>query len=475
MKSLRSKSLPLAVAMSAMSFPATRPLAAQTEPQAEWTIMVFMNGDNNLEEDAIRDFREIAKVDTGDKVNVVVQMDRSESYASSYGDWEGTMRFIMKKDMVPTVQHAAPNGGYGTFVNDGRSELNMGDPAVLRAFVDWAKVAAPAKRNMLIIWNHGQGFRLMLHNVLLANALAEETLVAGLSPQGASLSELRRASAAVPVRPVPPSKSVSNDDTDGDVLYNREIQDGLSGVSLDVIGFDACLMGMVETAYALREVGAVMIGSEDLEPGSGWQYDDWLKAIKSNPTIAPADLAKEVVASYSRTYGAGGEMDDSTTTLSAVDLRKIEPLAGKISELSAGLMDRLGSESAFVRKARLNCKVYAPKPFPPDPRDYFQHVDLGQFCDEIVKQPELSEVHGLAGAVKTSLGEAVLASYAGAKRQTGFGSNGLAIYFPANKGLYDTDPYEEDGYKKNNVKYPIEFVQKHQWCEFLHGYFSHVP
>ena len=50
---------------------------------------------------------------------------------------------------------------------------------------------------------------------------------------------------------------VSHDEDTGDKLYNREIQDALAGLAqnakIDVIGFDACLMSMLETAYALRD------------------------------------------------------------------------------------------------------------------------------------------------------------------------------------------------------------------------------
>ena len=76
---------------------------------------------------------------------------------------------------------------------------------------------------------------------------------------------------------------VSHDEDTGDKLYNREIQDSLAGLAqnakIDVIGFDACLMSMLETAYALRDRGAVMVGSEELEPGDGWSYDNFLENL----------------------------------------------------------------------------------------------------------------------------------------------------------------------------------------------------
>jgi Clostripain family len=75
---------------------------------------------------------------------------------------------------------------------------------------------------------------------------------------------------------------VSHDEDTGDKLYNREIHDALEGLVQDA-GFDACLMTMLETADALRDSGSVMLGSEELEPGDGWSYDDFLHPLVADP------------------------------------------------------------------------------------------------------------------------------------------------------------------------------------------------
>ena len=56
-----------------------------------------------------------------------------------------------------------------------------------------------------------------------------------------------------------------------------------SDAKIDVIGFDACLMAMLETAYALRDSGSVMVASEELEPGDGWSYDNFLRRLSPTP------------------------------------------------------------------------------------------------------------------------------------------------------------------------------------------------
>ena len=115
---------------------------------------------------------------------------------------------------------------------------------------------------------------------------------------------------------------VSNDDDTGDKLYNREIQDVLAQLvkkkKVDVIGFDACLMAMIETGYALRNTGVVLVGSEELKPGAGWNYERWLRPLADDPAAhAAADLGKLLVSAYRDEYG-----DRDDTTLSAVNLAR---------------------------------------------------------------------------------------------------------------------------------------------------------
>src|SRR5712664_4180367 len=104
-------------------------------PVAKWTVMVFMNGDNDLEPDAIRDFEEMAKVASDPAVNIVVQFDRIPGYSNCYGNWTQTLRFCVKQNLAPTKENAVEDIG----------EANMGDGTVLRDFVRWAKAKYPAE------------------------------------------------------------------------------------------------------------------------------------------------------------------------------------------------------------------------------------------------------------------------------------------------------------------------------------------
>jgi hypothetical protein len=439
--------------------------AAKMARKAEWTIMVFLNADNNLEEFGLRDFREMAEVGSDEKVNIVVQFDRNGGWVTTTPQWKGCYRFKVQKGSIHTPAEALSNLG----------NTNMGSGTTLRSFVDWAMASYPAKKYMLAIWNHGQGwrhFRTVRPNVsalelrafrdFRVSRLARETerRSRSLSRRGGTRQGqpmLRTQGIPIDLTVSGAVRYVSSDDTSGDVLYNREIQESLNGLRLHVIGFDACLMGMVETGYALRKVGEVMVASEELEPGDGWNYAGWLKALVDDPEMSAADLGATMVKSYESYYSGDG--DDPETTLSAVSLSKMPSLASAIDSFADKLIELDDAAFARIVSARRSCDEYAP--------GYGLHgIDLARFCDQVSLAFPGAAVGQAANAAATALRDSVIANYAGAERQGTYGSHGLAIYFPETPANFKADP-DHAGYIKTNAHYPVEFVQNHRWADFL--------
>jgi hypothetical protein len=447
--------------------PAPGPTPAQPTAAADWTVMVFLNGDNNLEPDSLNDFREMAKVGSTDKVNVVLQYDRHGQFAVTAPNWSQTLRFRVKKDMQPLAANALEDLG----------EANMGSAAVLRDFVTWAKGKYPARRYALVLWDHGQGFR-VARPTRPATVPSTAPAADGAAPLDAAAPTTGPASGRRPflVQSSRSHRSISTDDTNGhDKLYNAEITEALSGMGLDLIGFDACLMSMVETAYAVRGVADVMVGSEELEPGAGWQYDDWLGPLTANPAMTPEELGHLLVESYKRTYTRPGRtLPDTTLSAVRVGQGRADALAGAVSEFADVLVRELPSQGQNIRQAREDCRVYAPDPFG-DGQDYFYHVDFGRFCDRVAARCNQPDLQSRARAARAALDAITINNYAGAERQGDFGSHGLAIYFPATGTQYRNDVVAENGYEPSNTHFPVAFVRDHRWASFLHQYFEIAP
>jgi hypothetical protein len=441
---------------------------------AEWTILIFMNGDNNLEPDALINFRQLAAVGSTDAVNVIVQFDRIAKYARTTPNWSQTLRFRITKGMEPVPANALEDIG----------EANMGDGAVLSDFVKWGKERFPAKRYMLIIWDHGQGWRLFTanlierqRNIIRSRALPVQDSVASLRAASVLLrssngvASAQGQTAAFRSAPGAPFRSASNDETNQDVLYNREISDALKAVfdaqKLEILGFDACLMSMIETAYAFRNVAHFLVASEELEPGLGWRYDDWLAKLIDNPTQDARALAKMTVETYQATY-TNPRNNDPATTLAAIDLSNLNDLGSAVSSLSSLLIARMDTELRAIIEARAAISTYAP--------GYaFYHVDLAQFLKELASRTKDPDIQSHARTVTSLISASVIANYAGLERLGTYGSNGIAVYFPRSKSEYVGDPFSEGGYEKDNHYYPVEFVEREKWADLLHEYWNRVP
>jgi Clostripain family len=416
---------------------------------AEWTVMVFMNGDNDLEPFAVDNFRQMARVGSTDRVNIVVQFDRlSADNHFTTPDWSQTLRFRVTKNMEPIPSEALEDIG----------EADMGDPQVLQAFVTWARGKFPAKHYMLVIWDHGQGYRDLkeqqLHNVKRQQP-ASATVQSGQS--------LRRPGSY---------RTISEDVTNNhDKLYGSEIQGALKNSlgtdKLDVLGYDACLMGMVETGYSIRSFARIMVASEELEPKPGWNYEYWLAPLVQHPETTPAALGKILVEQYARYYAPGSEVENSATTLSAIDLSKMDEVAKATSVFSEKLISTLASGKVAIQTARDDCQEYAAG-------SQIYHIDYRHLLESLRNASTSLEIKAEAQQLINLLSSAVIANYAGSDRQGDWGSTGLAIYFPKTLTLYTDDPYAENGYEKSNTFMPVEFVQKERWTDFLHAYWKAI-
>lgn len=439
MKSFKIFSAPFLTILCIVFVSLSNTVKAREKPTppipAEWTILIFMNADNSLSPQALPDFTEMANLGSNDKIKIVAQIDRSGPSSPDFM-WGQTLRFEIKKGMRALPEYAMDSPG----------ELNMGNGAVLRDFVDWGMINFPARKTMLIIWSHGRGYRFALD---------------GSAPVTTNSSKFSA------------YKSSSNDETDQDELYNREIQDALSPLlrsnKLEIIGFDACLMGMVETAYAVRDLAKIMVASQELVPETGWQYDDWLKQLVAKPTMDGKELARILVKSYADVYQRGLYMMgvENTATISAIDLVVIDPLCLAIDQLAVAMIPAKGNDLAAITQARGQCKNYAPED------GIFYHIDLIRFCELIGQSSANGTIKSKATAVRQAFQNVYIDSRQGKERTSlkGYGSNGLCIYFPATKSEFDQDQVKnENGYLKSNHVFPVEFVQKFKWADFLKIY-----
>src|SRR5262249_9548142 len=151
------------------------------------------------------------------------------------------------------------------------------DPRVAIDFFTWGITRCPAKRYLTVIWNHGSG----IDETDVYRSARRKGGVAHRRLRTALNNRFRRSLfsgtlAAALRTPDGNARAIAYDDSSRDFLDNMELARVLAAVKkklgrkIDLMGFDACLMNMVEVAYELRGSADFIVGSEEIEPGDGW-------------------------------------------------------------------------------------------------------------------------------------------------------------------------------------------------------------
>ena len=259
--------------------------------------------------------------------------------------------------------------------------------------------------------------------------------------------------------------SAPYDEDTNHILYNRDIEDSLKsalqGKKLDLISFDACLMSMLETAYAMRDVGSFFVGSEEEEPGQGWNYQRLLSSLVANPDFSPADVGSLIVSSYADEYGNA----PSRTTMAALDQSKIPALAALTGAFASTIQSPLNNDFASFKAARVRTKGYGASP----PTKV--SIDLASFVHQLALTYTSPELRVKAQQLEELVSQAVVKSYASSDMKS-LGSNGIAIFFPASAADFDADP-NSSGYSRSNTLFPIEFVNDEAWSDLVQSYVAH--
>ena len=99
------------------------------------------------------------------------------------------------------------------------------------------------------------------------------------------------------------------DNTTGNYLTNKKLESALKeikasvlkGKKFSIIGFDACLMSMLEIASIIKKYTDFMVGSQEVELGTGWYYNKTLAPF-AHGTIDKATFAHHIVQTYGQEY-----------------------------------------------------------------------------------------------------------------------------------------------------------------------------
>ncbi|MBM4044919.1 MAG: hypothetical protein FJ279_07385, partial [Planctomycetes bacterium] len=360
--------------------------------RGNWTVLVYVDGDNNLEGAAIDDLNEMEAVALPEGVSVAVLLDRIPGEDSSNGNWTDTRQGLVIHDANPfNISSSLTSLG----------EQNMGDPATLESFIRWGVAAYPADNYALVVWDHGGGL-----------------------------------------------DGVAWDDTDGaDNLTIPELTAAVTnaGTHFGVIGFDVCLAGLFTQAYDLRSLTDVVVASEQLEPGDGWDYTGFLTQMAANPAMTAEEVGAAIVGSYGAFYG-------NSQTLSATRVSSYGSLATALTGFAdAVLADATDADWNRIVDARNATPYYA----------YQYYRDLGAFMANVSGAVPTPSLIAAANNVSAAYAGAIVANHSG----TSEGATGLSIYLPGPGGSMDP------GYEATNY----DLVADTHWRSFVEALTLRTP
>lgn len=292
-----------------------------------WTVLLYICG-SDLESDyglASGDLEELLAASASDKVRFVVQTGGASAWANSSINASRTQRFLAENGRLREV--------------DSQRVMNMGAKETLEDFLCWGVTNYPAAKMGVIFWDHGGGG---INGVCFDEQYYWDSL---------SLREL-------------------------DAAFLSAF--GKMTDKFEFVGFDACLMGTVETANVLASYARYMIAAEETEPGYGWDYKAVGDYLAEHPEADGAALGRVACDSFLASCKAVGDWQNAT--LSVVDLSRVDALLRALNSFTESMYaqsEDLSTRSAMVRQ------IVAAENFGGNNKaeGYTNMVDLGGIVD----------------------------------------------------------------------------------------------
>jgi len=303
--------------------------------KAKWTVMVYISGDNNLEDYVVKDLElELAPTGSSANVQVVALADRSPGYDTSRGDWQTTKLYHVTQGMIADSASAVADWG----------ERNMGDKQTLIDFVTWTKTNYPADHYALYFWGHGWNWH---------------------------------------------PGYVMLDDTSADTLDYDETGSAIPSLGfIDVVGYDGCNMASIEIFNLWHGHATAVSSSQEYVGWDGIEYDVVLAQLAANPNMSADQVAIATSQSAS---------NDKTWSAVAVDSR-LTPLLNAVNDLSVSLTNGLAANRSKYIRAFGATRTFWQAPMDKDLYDLAFELNRN-VTDSAVKSKSQAVMNAFSGVI----------------------------------------------------------------------------
>ncbi len=328
-----------------------------------WTVMIYLNG-SDLESsggEGTNSLQDILDAQLPESVRVLI-------YTGGTSYWHNEL-VTPAANQIWTVEDSSLT------LLETLDTKSMGDSATLAEFINYGQTNYPADRKALLMWDHGAGSIIGFGADELYNY------------DGLLLNEMANAFAASD-----------------------------NGQKFELVGFDACLMASVEMASIAAPYAKYLVASEEVEPGSGWDYEYLLNALGANTAMTGKELGVAITDGY-YARNAGTEME-GIITCSVIDLSKIQEIEDLLGAYAANLQI-VGQPSAVMAlsQVRIQSEAYGYEP----ETDSLDMIDFYNFI-------ELQQGGAATADLLAAIEDAVVYEVSGSQRPNSYG---MSIFFPS--------------------------------------------
>lgn len=239
-------------------------------------------------------------------------------------------------------------------------ELDTGSVATLRNFITWGRQRFPgAEHTFLSVVDHGGGW----------------------APDEGSVGQPRGRQMAAAGGWTGLSLDVSTNEGIGTSLSTRETGEALAGLEpIDVLFFDACLMGLLESAYEVQPSVDFLVAGQSIL-WSQLPYERYLSSQRLTKQTTPETFARQLIADYN--LGAPADEPYTIAAWKLSGLSGTDGLVAAVENMSAALLTAYANDSVTTYRAVRAAYEAAQKfdydsSYTQDPTDGY--IDLADFA-----------------------------------------------------------------------------------------------
>ena len=303
---------------------------AITQKTSDWLVVMYMDGDNNLNDPIFMDMNEVEyglwyirrsndqpesysdsvnavalwdgvvswteTNEAGEEVTKTPQIGKSGTYIYELGRDSGSSTTYTTSDgcvlseNTKNLSYTAPwlvgtNQTISTSLpTDAHGELNMGNKETLINFLNWVNAHYTATKGVILQFSdHGGGPR----SVRYVKTADGRTIKVGDTSGRRALCW--------------------DETSSSNYLKTKDVSDALQAAGYGssnkaaMILMDVCLGSSLEDAYQFKDYANYLAASPNNIPGMGLDYYNFIKSFSKDTTID--DVAKQIVADYKTQYG----------------------------------------------------------------------------------------------------------------------------------------------------------------------------